>query len=247
MNAPKKAVVIGASTGIGRALAKTLAAAGYEVGLASRQIDLIRELQKEIPQKTYARQLDLQEPEKAMQITEDLIREMGGMDLMVINSGVNHYTRDFEWSKDFHTVSVNVTGFMAMANVAARHFIPKKAGHIVGISSIAGVRGSGRAPVYCATKAFVTNYLEGLRHEVGRYGIAVTDIKPGFVDTAMLAQRGFRLGMVSTESAAADILRVIQARRSAAFVPGWWALVAFILRLMPDALYCRLIRRARDW
>ena len=99
----KKAIVIGASSGIGRALAKVLGHNGYEVGLASRRIELLRQLQEEIPSKTFVKQIDVSRPVEAMPLLQELIKEMGGMDLIVINSGINTYNVNFEWQGEIKT------------------------------------------------------------------------------------------------------------------------------------------------
>ena len=115
----------------------------------------------------------------------------GGVDLAIITAGIGHENPDLAWRPEAETIAVNVTGFAAMAGVAMRHFIARGSGHLVGISSIAGIRGDGRAPAYGASKAFVARYLQALRHKVAKQKLPlhITDIQAGFVDTAM-AQGG---------------------------------------------------------
>jgi len=117
---------------------------------------------------------------------------MGGADLVVISSGIGHLNPSLSWEPEKETADVKVTGFMAMANAAMGHFLEKSSGHLVGISSIAALRGDGDAPAYNSSKAFVSNYLEGLRKKVTKSdaSIAITDIQPGFVNTAMAKGEG---------------------------------------------------------
>ncbi len=240
----QKVIIIGASSGIGRSLAKVYAREGWQVGVTARREELLLDLKREVNRDLYVRRMDLKNISEAMKTLETLIAEMGGLDVIIINAGVNHYTRDFEWEKDYDTMFVNVAGFMGMVNVAAKYFLRQGRGHIAGISSIAGVRGSGRAPVYCATKAFVTNYLEGLEHELGPKGISITDIRPGFVDTEMIRKSNVHFWVASPDDAAADIYQCIQSKKKSVYVTRRWTLVAWIQRLLPRFVYTWLIRKS---
>jgi short-subunit dehydrogenase len=231
-----KAIVIGASSGIGRELAKILAKEGYEVGLVARRKALLLSLGKAISGKTYIKQIDISRPEAIGKI-ESFIQEMEAVDLVILNSGTGFINPEMDWKKDKETLDVNVLGFSAMANVFMKHFLSKGSGHLVGISSIAAIRGSG---VYSASKAFVSNYLEGLRHRAfkERKQIIVTDIKPGFVDTAMAKGEGL-FWVIPAETAAAMIYKAIKKKKNHAYITARWRLVAWILKCMPDWMYDR--------
>src|SRR5215470_16844670 len=183
----KRAIVIGASSGIGKEIAIALCQRGFAIGLMARRIDLLEELRSNLPNPAFSRQADISDYSCAMAILQSLIEEMGGVDLIVISSGTGFINPDLNWAMEKETLDVNVAGFAAMANVAFHHFVQAGRGHLVGISSVAAIRGSGVAPAYSASKAFVSNYLEGLRIRARNAGlpILVTDIQPGFVDTAM--------------------------------------------------------------
>ena len=168
----KRAIVIGASSGIGRALALRLAREGYAVGLAARRLPLLLELQREIGPRAFVKQMDVSDTTRAMAQLEDLIAEMGGVDLVVLDAGTGHLNPDLAWQPEEETIAVNVVGFAALANVAYRHFLGRGAGHLVSISSIAALRGGGGAPAYHASKAFVSNYMDGLRHKLARLRLA---------------------------------------------------------------------------
>jgi short-subunit dehydrogenase len=236
-----KAIVIGASSGIGRALALRLARAGYAVGLTARRLPLLLELQAGIGPRAFVRQMDVSDPAHAMPSLEALIEQMQGVDLIVVNAGTGHINPDLAWGLEDETIGVNVLGFTAMANVAFRYFVRRGTGHLVSISSIAALRGHGAAPAYNASKAFVSTYMDGLRHRVARLHspIAITDIQPGFVDTAM-AQGPHVFWAASPEKAAEQIYQVIRRRRRRAVITRRWRLIAWLIRLTPDFIHRRI-------
>lgn len=127
----KKAIVIGATSGIGRELAKVLSQNNYIVGLVGRRVELLSELQREISTETYIKRIDLAKTTEAMSLLEELIREMGGMDVVVISSGVGFINPDLNWEQEKETTGVNVSGFAAVANVAVKHFWKQGSGQVV--------------------------------------------------------------------------------------------------------------------
>ena len=183
----KKAIVIGASSGIGRELCKILCRNQYAVGVMARRVHLLDELRNEMGNDVLVGRIDVSDPDAAMDALTKLLEQMGGVELIVISAGTGHLNADLDWSRENEAIKTNVTGFAAVANIAVKHFIANGSGHLVGISSIAALRGGREAPAYNASKAFESNYLEGLRQKVRKLGlpITITDIKPGFVKTAM--------------------------------------------------------------
>lgn len=237
----KKAIIIGASSGIGRELAKVLSQNGYIMGLVGRRAALLESLQKEIRHKSFVKNIDVSRQDEAMSHLEDLINVMGGVDLVVISSGVGFINPELEWKDEKETIEVNVAGFAAMAGVSFKHFLKHGSGHIVGISSVAALRGAGEAPAYNASKAFISNYLEGLRQKAAKAGtaIAVTDIQPGFVDTAMAKGEGL-FWVAPPEKAAYQIYSAIEGRKKRAYITRRWRLVAWLLKTIPDWIYNKL-------
>lgn len=236
----KKAIVIGASTGIGRALSKVLGANGYEVGLVSRKVDLLESLQQEIPTKTYVRKIDLQDPEEAIAILERLFVDMGEVDLIVVNSGVISARKELEWNQEKSVLDINVAGFTAMAITAFNYFSNRGTGHLVGISSISGLRGNPLFPTYAASKAYVSNYLQGLRYRAfkTKKAIIVTDIIPGFVETDLIkGAAAFWVQDVNT--AARQIFDAIDKKKSQAYITKRWRLIAWLQKFTPDWVYMR--------
>ncbi|MBA3065744.1 SDR family NAD(P)-dependent oxidoreductase, partial [bacterium] len=191
----------------------------------------------EIPSKTYIKKIDISETVFARKQLKELIDEMGGMDIIVLNSGISVTNMGFSAEPELETLAVNVMGFTAMANAAVNYFMDKGSGHLVGISSIAGIRGSAVAPAYNASKAFVSNYLEGMRQKLNKTKINVTDIRPGFIDTPLIEGHHWAFWTVSPEIAAEQIYRAIKKKKKIVYVPKRWWFVAQFLKIMPEFLY----------
>ena len=238
---PQKVIIIGASSGMGRELAKVMAAHGYIVGIAAPQEELLTALRNEIPSRTYSCTLDVRN-DNACSKLNSLIAEMGGVDIVVICAGIGPQNPNLSFILDKQTIDVDVTGFCAMATTSMHHFIAQKHGHLVAISSIAGIRGNDAAPAYNASKAFISNYLQGLRKKIVHENLAIdiTDIKPGFVDTVMANTYTKPFWMISAHKAAHYIFCGIVQKRKVVYVSPRWRLVAWALYLAPDWIYNRL-------
>ena len=237
----KKAIVIGASSGIGKELARVLSQNGYAVGLTGRRVELLTALQNELSTESFVKPMDISQTDKAIRQLTELIDEMNSVELIVISAGVGFINSEFEWEKEKSTIETNVFGFAAMANVAVKHFLEQRAGHLVGISSIAALRGTGGAPAYNASKAFVSNYLEGLQQKCVKLKlpIVVTDVKPGFVDTAMAQGEGL-FWVAPPEKAARQIYKAIKARKTHVYVTKRWRSIGVLLKLMPSSIYNKM-------
>lgn len=237
----KKAVIIGASSGIGRELARVLAEEGYVLGLASRRVHLLEELARSLSTQCYISGFDVSALPEGMRIFEELLDKMGGVDLVIISAGTGFINPELEWSKEKETIDLNVSGFAAMANVAFRYFSERGSGHLVSISSIAALRGSGEAPAYNASKAFVSNYMQGLQQKAAKMGmpVKITDIKPGLVDTAMAKGEGL-FWVQPPRKVAEQIWTIIKSGSSTGYVTRRWRLVAWAIKIMPDFLYNRI-------
>jgi short-subunit dehydrogenase len=237
----KKAIVIGASSGIGRELSVILCQNDYTVCATGRRADLLQSLQSELSPASFVRTMDISDTEDAIKIFGDINKELSGADLVIISAGTGYLNPDLQWHKEKDTVDVNVAGFSAIAVTAYRHFTHQKSGHLVGISSLAALRGGSAAPAYYASKSFVSNYLQGLRHKTAKLKmpIYISDIRPGFVDTAM-AQGDGLFWVQPPEKVASQIYAAIQKKRKVAYVTRRWIVVAWLLRLLPDALYHKM-------
>lgn len=239
----RNAIVVGASSGIGRALALRLARDGWTLGLTGRRLALLESLREEIGGATQVQEMDVADVPAAMARLEGLIARMGGADLVVLNAGAGSRNPDLAWELEEPAIRVNVHGFAAMANVAMRHFLGRGRGHLVGISSVSALRGNRYAPAYAASKAFVSHYLEclWLYAAHARLPIAVTDIQPGFVDTDLVRGQDRMFWMASPEKAAEQICDAIRRRRKRAVITRRWVVVAWLTRALPDWAYRRIV------
>lgn len=231
----RRAVVVGASSGIGEALARELAEAGHEVGLTARRRDRLETIGEELPTRAYVARMDVTDTEDARDGFAELVEAMGGVDVVVLCAGVGEENRDLDWAVERRTVDVNVRGFTALATAAMDRFDEQGHGHLVGISSVAAHMANGAAPAYPASKAFVSNYCDALRYRARNReaDVTVTTVEPGFVDTDMA---GGTFWMCSPETAAAQIHRAIRRKRRKAYVTRRWRLVAALVALLPDAV-----------
>jgi short-subunit dehydrogenase len=236
-----KAIIIGASSGIGRELALLLDALGYQVGIAARRQHLLEELRKELHQPALIQQMDLTDPAQAQTQLTTLLEAMGNVDLIVISAGTGQLNPQLDWKLELDTINTNVVGVSAILNTAFHYFLQHGHGHLVAISSIGALRGDVGNPAYNASKAFLSNYLQGLRKKVAKAGlpITITDIKPGFVATAMAQGEGM-FWVASPQQAAEQIYTAIKHKRTHAYITRRWRLIAWVMKLLPDSLYHRL-------
>ncbi len=237
----RNAIIVGASSGIGAALAVDLAKRGYGLGLAARRLDRLNELASTLSTRTIVRCIDVANTDQTIRELRSLTEELGDVELFILSAGTGHENSNLDWEPERDTLATNVMGFAAGTHVAAAHLTARGSGHLVGISSIAAIRGHGSAPAYGASKAFVSSYLAALRHRFAKAQLPITvlDVQPGFVDTAMAKGEGlFWVAPVGTASA--QILAAIDRRRDHVYVTRRWRLIAWALRLLPDVIYNRL-------
>jgi NAD(P)-dependent dehydrogenase (short-subunit alcohol dehydrogenase family) len=241
--------VVGASSGIGAAIARQLGAAGCRVALVARREQELHAVADAINAGGEASApLALPYPHDVTAYAEvpalfqRICRDLGGLDLIVYAAGVMPRIADDEYAfeKDRQILDVNVLGAVAWLNEAAQRFGQTGAGTIVGISSVAGDRGRRGNPVYCTSKAALTTYLEALRNRVGRAGVAVVTVKPGPVDTPMTRGLDRLPLLISADEAARQTLAAARRRVPTAYVPRTWQPIMFALRQVPSALFRRL-------
>jgi short-subunit dehydrogenase len=245
----RSALITGASSGIGAALARHLAAQGTEVVLAARRGDALRELAESIEAsggKVRVEVLDVSDPER----TQTRIRELDdalGFDLVIANAGVggSKWGGKLDWSDCKQIIDVNVCGAIATLTGALPGMIERKTGHLVGISSVAQYRGLPNSAIYCASKAFLSTFLESLRIDLHGSGVSVTDVRPGFVDTPLSASLKSKPFEIGAEEAAAIIARAIRRKRGVITFPRTMAAVGQMLEWMPGLIYEPAVRRGR--
>ncbi|KZN48041.1 hypothetical protein N476_22615 [Pseudoalteromonas luteoviolacea H33] len=237
----KKAIIIGATSGIGKALAINMAQQGYILGLTGRREAMLASLQQSITSKTYMCVMDISTPHNAVEKFEQLIENMQGVDLVLINAGTGSCEPDFPLEGELNTIAVNVSGFTAIANAAYHYFTKQGHGHIAATSSIMALRG-GPCPSYNASKAYMSNYLEGLYCRAYKAGldISVTDIRPGFVDTQMAKGDGI-FWLAPVEKAAVQILTAIEQKKRVVYITKRWRLIAILMQILPFSAFVRLM------
>ena len=241
-----RAIVVGASSGIGAAIARRLATGGTTVALVARREAELQALAGELRAaggRCIVATHDVTDFATVAPTFERLVAELGGLDLMVYASGILDVPEEgvYDLALDRRIMEVNALGAMAWTGLAAACFEAQRGGTIVGLSSIAGERGRRTMPAYTTSKAALTAWLEALRNRVSRYGVNVVTVKPGFVDTAQTKHLAKKPMVIPPERAADLILAA--ARRGGSpsvFIPGRWGLVAFIVRNIPSFLFRKL-------
>lgn len=232
----RRAIVIGASSGIGREVAQLLMADGWTVGVAARREERLRELGA-----AAYRQIDVTDDEAPQQLRE-LISELGGMDLFFYASGIGKQNRELLPEIEMDTMQTNALGFTRMVGEAYRYFAEQGSGHIAAITSIAGTKGLGPAPSYSATKAMQNVYLQALEQQANarRLDIRFTDIRPGFVDTALLSGDFRYPMMLHPEAVAQSIVRAIRRRRHVWVIDWKYRVLTALWRRIPRCVWRHL-------
>jgi short-subunit dehydrogenase len=243
----RSALITGASSGIGAALAKQLAAKGTHVVLAARREQALRELADTITAaggNATIEVLDVSDPER----TEARIRELDqtrSFDLVIANAGIggSKWSGKLSWADCKPVIDVNVHGAVATLTGALPGMVARGSGHLVGISSVAQYRGLPKAAVYCASKAFVSVFLESLRVDLHGTGVSVTDVRPGFVKTPLTEGKQSMPFLVDLDYATKTIAKAIERKRKVLVFPPQMAAVGHLLELMPGAIYEPVVRR----
>lgn len=237
----KKAIIVGATSGIGKGLAQKLADENFNVGITGRRTDLLNELKNQKPNSFYTKTFDITDTNKIVENLEDLTRELGGLDLLIISSGTGDLNETLDYEVEKRTIETNVLGFTCITNWAFNYFERQKSGHLVAISSVGGLRGSRIAPAYNATKAYQINYLEGLRQKSRKLNqqIYITDVRPGFVDTDMAKGEG-QFWVATVDKATQQIFGAIKQKKKIVYVTKRWKFIAMILKRIPRQIYDRM-------
>lgn len=236
MKQEKRAIVVGASSGIGMEVAKLLMEQGWTVGVAARRVELLQDLGAAATQR-----IDVT-ADDATEGLQRLIDKLGGMDLYFHASGIGKQNRELTADIELATLQTNGVGFTRMIGEAYRYFARQGGGHIAAITSIAGTKGLGPAPSYSATKAMQNVYLQALEQQARSRGLDIrfTDIRPGFVDTALLAGDFRYPMMLKPEKVAREIVCAINHKKHIRVIDWKYRLLNAVWRRIPRWIWRRI-------
>ena len=239
----KTAIVFGATSGIGKEISKLLLNNGYKVAITGRRLEKLKELKSKYSDKVYIAQNDIQKVDKVEEVFNKIINEFSTIDLIIQSSGVGHINPTLDWDKEEETILTNVVGVTKLYDLSFNLFRNQGFGHLVGITSIASIRGNRGAPAYFSSKAYQKAYLESLYMKtktIKSNKVFITDIRPGFVDTAMALGDGI-FWMVPLDKAVKQIYKAIKNKKRVAYISKRWKLIALVLKIAPASLLKKMI------
>ena len=237
----KRAIVIGASSGLGNEVAKLLLEQGWTLGVAARRLEPLEQLRETAPERVQTQVLDVTNDD-ATAALDELIDKVGGMDLFFYASGVGNQNLELEPIIELKTVNTNALGFTRMIGAAYRYMAAHGGGHIAVISSIAGTKGLGAAPSYSATKAFQGTYLQALEQQANMRGLNIrfTDLRPGFVATALLGDNPKYPMLLDTKKVAREMVRAVNKGKHVHVIDWRWRIATALWRRIPRWIWRRL-------
>jgi short-subunit dehydrogenase len=248
---PQRVFITGASGGIGRALSLRLARDGAHIALAARRAERLEDLAREIRaagSEASVHVVDVRDVEDLTRTIRAADDAVGGLDLVIANAGIgtHRFSGKLSWADCEPTLRVNVDGAVATLVALMDRMVERRRGHLVGISSLAQYRGLPKSAVYSASKAFLSTFLEGLRVDLRTAGIAVTDVRPGFVRTEMTEKNTHPMPFILDAPEAAEIIaRGVAAKAPVVAFPWQLATVVRSASVLPPAIYDRAVTRAR--
>lgn len=238
----KNAIVFGATSGIGKELAKLLVNDGYKVMITGRRIERLEEIKVENSDNYIAQQHDITDLNASDELFKKLPTIFDKVDLIVHNSGIATPNYNLDWDKDAPTIYTNVVGATKVYQLAYNYFVAQGHGHLVGVTSVASLRGNRQVPAYHASKAYQASYLESLYMKslrTKKAKINVTEIIPGFVDTDIIMGKTF--WMSSVDKASKQIFTAIKKKKRKAYISRRWRLVGFVMRIVSPKLYMKFM------
>ena len=240
-NNTKRAVIMGATSGLGYEVARLLLSDGWELGLAGRREENLRKLQSEFPEQVCIKAIDIKDSNSDKALLA-LIDELGGMDMYFHSSGIGYQNARLDADIELNTLETNGTGFTRLVGTAFRYFKEKGKGHIAVISSIAGTKGLGIAPAYSATKRFQNTYIDALDQLAGmqKLNIRFTDIRPGFVATNLLNDGKNYPMLMKAPYAARLIVKALRRNKRVAIIDWKYSILVFFWKLIPRCIWKRM-------
>ncbi len=236
----KRAIIIGATSGIGYEVARLLLQQGWSIGIAGRRETALEAFRQTAPERIRTQVLDVTQPDAADSL-QQLINQLGGMDLFLLSSGIGSQNRQLLTEIEINTARTNVEGFIRMTNAAFHYFKAQGSGHLAVISSIAGTKGLGSAAAYSATKRFQNTYIDALAQlaRIEHIPISFTDIRPGFVATDLLKDRKYPL-LMQADRVAAHIVKALNRKQRVVVIDWRYRILVFFWRMIPRFIWERL-------
>lgn len=233
----KQAIIMGASSGMGREVARILIADGWRIGVAARRQEALEDLKLLNPAMVETAQIDVQ-AQDAPTLLLGLIGRVGGMQLYFHASGIGRQNQVLDERTELDTVETNALGFTRMIGAAFRYMADGQGGRIACISSIAGTKGLGPAPSYSATKAFQNTYIQALEQlaKARHLPIQFSDIRPGFVATPLLSGGSYPLQM-DAHRVARKIVKAIYRGRHVQVIDWRYRILTALWRLVPNWIW----------
>ena len=234
-------VIIGATSGIGKALFEKYANENNRIGIIGRRAHLLDELYQKYPSKTIPTKADITNLEEIERAIKTLHEVLGHIDLAIVCAGTGDINATLEYSIERPAIDTNIVSWTFVIDMLYHILEQQGHGHLVAITSVGGLRGEAMAPAYSATKAYQINYMEALCKKAykSRKQIAVTDIRPGLVDTAMAKGEGL-FWVMPVEKVANQIITAIRKKKSKAYVTKRWHILAITNKILPYCLYKRM-------
>ena len=243
------AFITGASSGIGQALALRCYHQGYDLALSARRVE---EIERWAAAAGLARdrfriyQADVVQTDQIVRAGADCIAAQGLPDIVVANAGISvavDTARQADIDAVARSMATNVTGLAATFQPFVAPMRARGSGRLVGIASVAGIRGLPGHAAYCASKAAVIAYCESLRGEMNAHSVRVVTIVPGYIDTPLTRKNRYPMPfLMPADAFAAKALSAIEAGRSYCVLPWQMGIVAKLLRLLPNPLLDRALR-----
>ena len=228
----KRAVIVGASSGIGREMAIWLAKSGWTVAVVARRLDALQELCATDPVHMIPFCFDVNNQDQIIDQMNKISKQLGGLDLFVISVGTGFINPKLDISLEIDTVRTNVLAFSTLADWAYSYFDFRGYGQIAAITSVGGMVAEAAAPAYSASKAYQINYLDALakKSRSAHNNVIITEIRPGSVDTAMMKGSGhFWIG--KPDKVAAIACRAIMKKKRLQYALPRWRIIGLLLRV----------------
>lgn len=234
-------IIIGATSGIGKALFEKYAEGNNHIGIIGRRSHLLEKLRQQHLGKTIAATADIIIQDGIDLAVKKIHKELGQIDIAIVCSGVGELNPSLDYGIERPTLDTNVIGWTYVIDMLYQLFEQQRHGHLVAITSAGGLRGEAVAPAYSATKAYQINYMEALRKKAfkSECRIYVTDIRPGLVNTAMAKGEGL-FWVMPVDKVACQIHTAIKKKKSKVYITKRWHILSIINKNLPFWIYKRI-------